>query len=50
MLQRNEKAQEKLEIIRAYEQLFDSGPEKITKELIPEFVNGKRRHGCKWPR
>lgn len=42
MLQRNEKAQEKLKNYQELiEQLFDSGPEKITKELIPEFVNGK---------
>lgn len=42
MLQRNEKAQEKLKNYQELiEQLFDSGPEKITKDLIPEFVNGK---------
>ena len=42
MLQRNEKAQEKLKNYQELiEQLFDSGPEKITEELIPEFVNGK---------
>ena len=42
MLQRNEKAQEKLKNYQELiEQLFDSGPEKITKELIPELVNGK---------
>ena len=40
---KNEKAQEKLKNYQELiEQLFDSGPEKkITKELIPEFVNGK---------
>ncbi len=42
MLQRNEKAQEKLKNYQELiEQLFDSGPEKITKELIPDFINGK---------
>ena len=42
MLEKNEKAQEKLKNYQELiEQLFDTGPEKITKELIPEFVNGK---------
>ena len=42
MLEKNEKAQEKLKNYQELiEQLFDTGPEKITKELIPEFINGK---------
>ena len=42
MLQRNEKAQEKLKTYQdLFEQLIDYGSEKITKDLIPEFVNGK---------
>ena len=42
MLQRNEKAQEKLKSYQElFEQLIDVGSEKVTKELIPEFVNGK---------
>lgn len=42
MLQRNEKAQEKLKSYQElFEQLIDVGSEKVAKELIPEFVNGK---------
>ena len=42
MLQRNEKAQEKLKNYQElFEQLIDVGSEKVAKELIPEFVNGK---------
>jgi NAD-dependent aldehyde dehydrogenases len=42
MLQKNEKAQEKLKSYQElFEQLIEKGAAKITKELIPEFVNGK---------
>ena len=42
MLQRNEKAQEKLKSYQdLFEELIDNGSEKISKDLIPEFVNGK---------
>ena len=42
MLQRNEKAQEKLKSYQdLFEELIDKGSEKISKDLIPEFVNGK---------
>ena len=42
MLQRNEKAQEKLKSYQElFEQLIDVGSEKVSRELIPEFVNGK---------
>ena len=42
MLQRNEKAQEKLKSYQElFEQLIDVGSEKVAPELIPEFVNGK---------
>ena len=42
MLQRNEKAQEKLRSYQdLFEELIDNGSEKISKDLIPEFVNGK---------
>ena len=42
MLQKNEKAQEKLKSYQdLFEELVDKGSEKISKDLIPEFVNGK---------
>ena len=42
MLQRNEKAQEKLKSYQdLFEELIDKGSDKISKDLIPEFVNGK---------
>ena len=42
MLQRNEKAQEKLKSYQdLFEELIDNGSDKISKDLIPEFVNGK---------
>ena len=42
MLQKNEKAQEKLKSYQElFEQLIEKGAAKIAKELIPEFVNGK---------
>ena len=42
MLQRNEKAQEKLKGYQElFEQLIDVGSEKVSKDLIPDFVNGK---------
>ena len=42
ILQRNEKAQEKLKSYQdLFEELIDNGSEKISKDLIPEFVNGK---------
>ena len=42
MLQKNEKAQEKLKSYQdLFEELVDKGSEKISKNLIPEFVNGK---------
>jgi len=42
ILQRNEKAQEKLKSYQElFEELIDNGSEKISEDLIPEFVNGK---------
>ncbi len=42
MLQRNEKAQEKLKTYQdLFEELIDNGSDKISKDLVPEFVNGK---------
>ena len=42
VLQKNEKAQEKLKSYQdLFEELVDKGSEKISKDLIPEFVNGK---------
>ena len=42
MLQKNEKAQEKLKSYQdLFEELVDKGSEEISKDLIPEFVNGK---------
>ena len=42
ILQKNEKAQEKLKSYQdLFEELVDKGSEKISKDLIPEFVNGK---------
>ena len=42
MLRRNEKAQEKLKGYQElFEQLIDVGSEKVSKDLIPDFVNGK---------
>ena len=42
MLQRNEKAQEKLRSYQdLFEELVDKGSDKISEDLIPEFVNGK---------
>ena len=42
VLQKNEKAQEKLKSYQElFEKLIESGSAKVTKELIPEFVNGK---------
>ena len=42
ILQRNEKAQEKLKSYQdLFEELIDNGSDKISKDLIPEFVNGK---------
>ena len=42
MLQKNEKAQEKLKSYQdLFEELVDKGSEKISKDLVPEFVNGK---------
>ena len=42
ILQRNEKAQEKLKSYQdLFEELIDKGSDKISKDLIPEFVNGK---------
>ena len=42
MLQKNEKAQEKLKSYQdLFEELVDKGSEKISEDLIPEFVNGK---------
>ena len=42
VLQRNEKAQEKLKSYQElFEELIDNGSEKISEDLIPEFVNGK---------
>ena len=42
MLQKNEKAQEKLKSYQElFEQLIEEGSAKVSKELIPEFVNGE---------
>ena len=42
MLQKNEKAQEKLKSYQElFEELIESGSDKVSEELIPEFVNGK---------
>ena len=42
MLQKNEKAQEKLKSYQElFEQLIDNGSAKVAKELIPDFLNGK---------
>ena len=42
MLQKNEKAQEKLKSYQElFEQLIDKGSAKVSKELIPDFINGK---------
>ena len=42
MLQKNEKAQEKLKSYQdLFEELIEKGSDKVSKELIPSFVNGK---------
>ena len=42
MLQKNEKAQEKLKSYQdLFEELIEKGSDKVSKDLIPEFVNGK---------
>ena len=42
MLQKNEKAQEKLKSYQdLFEELIEKGSDKVSKELIPGFVNGK---------
>ena len=43
--QKNEKVQEKLKIYQTFiESLVDKGAEKISKELVPSFVNGKPKN------
>jgi len=43
--QKNEKVQEKLKIYQSFiESLVDKGAEKISKELVPSFVNGKPKN------
>jgi exonuclease SbcC len=42
MLQKNEKAQEKLKSYQdLFEELIENGSDKVSKDLIPSFVNGK---------